>query len=305
MVSAYTPNIQLEEPARGDQVGTWDVPVNNNMTVIDSVVGAVTSISLNNSPVVLTGAQFQSRMIAFNSTLTGSVAITFPTSFTKSYEIFNRCTGSSAFIITLRTTVAGSYVVCAPPGEIVEIVNIGGSMFYKNLGRVGSYLDYGGPSVPNWVAGCSIAPYLNCDGTAFNAAAYPALAMILGGTTLPDTRGRTRFNLNQGTTRLTNAISLNGDVRFAGGGDENYQAHTHANALVDLGHRHNWGPAGFAANVAGTGAGGDTPQYGTTLTQTSQNITGPMSITNVQAGTGNWGNVPPGYIGGITMIRSA
>ncbi|MEH2547137.1 hypothetical protein V1283_003782 [Bradyrhizobium sp. AZCC 2262] len=28
MVSTFTPNIQLEEPARGDQVGFWHTPVN-------------------------------------------------------------------------------------------------------------------------------------------------------------------------------------------------------------------------------------------------------------------------------------
>ena len=96
MVSTFTPNIQLEEPARGDQVGVWDTPVNNNETLTDLVVGAITTIGLNNSPVVLAAAQFQSKGITFNSTLTGSVAITFPSSFKKSYEIRNICTGSSA-----------------------------------------------------------------------------------------------------------------------------------------------------------------------------------------------------------------
>src|SRR5882724_5335614 len=117
MVSTFTPNIQLEEPARGDQAGTWDTPVNNNMTLIDLVAGAITTISLNNSPVVLAAAQFQSKGITFNSTLTGSCAITFPTSFHKSYEIQNLCSGSSAFVITLGTTAAGGQVIGCPPGE--------------------------------------------------------------------------------------------------------------------------------------------------------------------------------------------
>src|SRR6267142_6458938 len=99
MVSTFTPNIQLEEPARGDQVGVWDTPVNSNMTSLDLVAGGITTISLNNSPVVLAAAQFQSKAITFNSTLTGGVLITFPTSFKKSYEIQNLCTGSSAFVV--------------------------------------------------------------------------------------------------------------------------------------------------------------------------------------------------------------
>ena len=38
MASTFTPNIQLNEPARNDDVGTWDTPVNSNMTLIDLVV---------------------------------------------------------------------------------------------------------------------------------------------------------------------------------------------------------------------------------------------------------------------------
>src|SRR5882724_8789878 len=123
MVSAFTPNIQLEEQSRGDQVGTWDTPVNNNMTLVDKVVGAITTIGLNNSNVVLSSPQYQSKTIIFNSTLTGSVTITFPTSFIKSYEIQNLCTGTSAFTITLKTTAAGGQVICAPPGETIGVIN--------------------------------------------------------------------------------------------------------------------------------------------------------------------------------------
>ncbi len=151
MVSTYTPNINLEEPARGDYVGTWDTPVNANMTLIDLVVGGRTTISLNNSPVTLSAAQFQCKTITFNSTLTGSVAITFPSTFTKSYEIYHTCTGSSAFINTLQTTAAGCEVVACPAGEIFEVLNDGTNIRFKNLGRIGSYWDYAGSSVPNWV----------------------------------------------------------------------------------------------------------------------------------------------------------
>src|SRR5882757_1369630 len=205
MVSTFTPNIQLEEPARGDQVGVWDTPVNGNMTEIDLVVSAINTISLNNSPVVLAAAQFQSKGITFNSTLTGSCAITFPTSFKKSYEIFNTCTGSSAFVITLGTTAAGGQQIACPPGEIVDVVNDGTNIKFKNLGRVGSYWDYAGSSVPAWVSGCTVPPYLDCNASTFSAATYPSLAVILGSTTLPDFRGRAPLYLNEGTGRLTTA----------------------------------------------------------------------------------------------------
>jgi hypothetical protein len=217
MASTFTPNIQLEEPARGDDVGTWDTPVNNNTTLVDLVAGGIATISLNNSNVVLTAAQFQCSNITFNSTLTGSVSITFPTSFRKGYTIRHACTGSSAFTITLQTTGAGALVICAPPGEAADIYNDGGNMFYRNLGRVGSYMDWAGSSVPNWVSGCSIPPYLNCDGTTFSGVTYPQLAVVLGGTTLPDRRGTVGATLNQGTGRYS-AGGLNGNTNLAVGG---------------------------------------------------------------------------------------
>jgi len=220
MVSTFTPNIQLEEPARGDDVGTWDTPVNNNMTLIDLVCGAINTISLNNSNIVLTAAQYESKQITFNSTLTGSVTITFPTSFHKSYEIQNLCTGTSAFTITLQTTASGGQVIGVPPGETIDCFNDGTNFKFKNLGRVGSYWDYAGSSVPNWIGACTVAPYLDCNGTTFSSATYPALATILGSTTLPDFRGRTAHYLNEGTARLSSGgAGIDGNTLFATGGN--------------------------------------------------------------------------------------
>src|ERR1700694_1424104 len=139
MASTFTPNIQLEIPARGDQVGVWDSPVRSDLTLVDLVVGGITTIGLNNSNVVLSAAQFQSAAITFNSTLTGSVTITFPTSFTKPYRIRNQCTGSSAFTITMQTTAAGGQAICAPPGESIECANDGTNLYFHNLDRVGTY----------------------------------------------------------------------------------------------------------------------------------------------------------------------
>jgi hypothetical protein len=91
MVDTPTATINLLKPAHAGDVGTWDTPVNGNMDIVDSLTGVVTTIGLNNSNVVLATAQFQSALIVFNSTLTGSVSITFPTTYAKAYEIQNLC----------------------------------------------------------------------------------------------------------------------------------------------------------------------------------------------------------------------
>lgn len=306
MVSTFSSNIQLEEPARGDDVGTWDTPVNANMTLVDRVVGAITTISLNNSPVVLAAGQFQSKQITFNSTLTGSVAITFPTSFTKSYEIQNLCTGSSAFIITLTTTAAGGQVICCPPGETFDCFNDGTNIKFKNFGRVGSYWDFAGSSIPGWVAGCTVRPYLNCDGTAFSSATYPALAAMIG-TTLPDSRGRSRFATNQGIARVTAGISgIDGNTAFSAGGSESMQQHNHGTTDPTHFHGPNGGFTGGSAldlNINGL-AGGAISQVvvNGNLRNTAAAATG-LTINN--NGVGAAQNMPPAYIGGLTFIRSA
>lgn len=298
MVDPTTANIGLAQPTRGSDVGTWDLPVNGNSSILDLCSGGTNVIALNNSNVILASSQFQSKRLVFNSTLTGNVTITFPTSFTKSYEIQNSCTGSSAFIVTLATS-AGGQVVCAPPGEMIDVVNDGSSLIFKNLGRIGEYLDYAGLSVPAWISNCSVPPYLLCNGTAFSAGTYPALSVILGGTTLPDARGRTRYMADAGTGRITTVIAAANTVGGAGG-DQLAQAHTHVNTLSDPGHTHQI-PAGSGAQAPGNVAAQTNVNTGSFV---SQSATTGVTINNASAFSGAAQNMPPLYIGGITLIRA-
>lgn len=300
MVSIFSPNIQLEQPARGDQSSTWETPVNSNATVMDLCCGGNSAIALAGVNVILSSTQYRSRTITLTSTLTASVSLTLPTSFVKSYEILNLCTGSSAFTVTLKTTATGGQVICAPPGETSYVLNNAGNISFRNLGRVGEYWDHAGSSVPSWVSGCTVPPYLNCDGTTFSSSTYPQLAITLGTTTLPDSKGRTRFVLNQGTARVSTAISgINGDVLFASGGNEAMHQHNHG--VTDPTHTH--GHNANANTVAlGQDAGGvfnsPTPNAGTI----SNAFTG---ITINNNGAGGTQNMSPAYIGGVTMIRAA
>lgn len=311
MASTFTPNLQLEEPARGDDVGVWDTPVNGNMSLVDKVAGAINVISLNNSPVVLSAAQFQSRQITFNSTLTGSVTITFPTSFTKSYEIQNVCTGSSAFVITLLTTAAGGQFISCPPGETIECFNDGTNIKFKNFGRIGSYWDYAGSSVPGWVTGCAVSPYLNCDGSAFSAVTYPALAVILGGTTLPDQRGRYRAAINQGTGRITSGISgVDGNTALAVGSSQTV-ALTQANLPSGVNLVSNAQQVSVFVNILNTQRGSNAGTIVTGMSATGGGGTDtaayPVGGQTVPLGGSGTATpiIPPTLMGGLTLIRSA
>lgn len=303
MVSTFSSNIQLEQPAFNDQPGTWDTPVDSNWTILDRVLGGVNTISLNNANVTLLSSQFQCKTLIFNSTLTGSVTITFPTSFLKSYEISNTCTGSSAFTVTLATTAAGGQVICAPPNEFHDVHNNGTNMTFKSLHRIGRYWDYVGTSVPSWITGCTVKPYLNCDGTTFSSATYPQLTTILGSTTLPDARGRSRFTLTQTTNRITAGISgINGTVRFAAGGNESMQTHNHGVTDPSHGHGHNANIAQAPPGVDASGVGG---QHVTVPDLAAGTISAALTgIALFNAGSGGSQNMPPAYVGGLTLIRA-
>lgn len=309
-MSTFTTAKNLEQVARGGDLGTWDTPENSNWGIVDASLGQVATISLNNSNVALSTPQYQCNHIIFNSTLTGSVTITFPTTFTGAYSIQNLCTGSSAFIITMTTTAASSgFNICAPPGEIVDIFNDGTNLKYRNLGRVGSYWDYAGSSVPAWVAGCTVPPYLNCDGTTFAAATYPALATILGSTTLPDSKGRARFALGQGSGRLTSSQGgLDGTTIFAGGGQQAVTLFTsNLPAYTPVGTITNGAISMPNISFVIANAGADCPGGGSVGGAVTPNFSqGTSTFTgNAQGGTSFPSeNVPPGFISGLMMIRA-
>jgi microcystin-dependent protein len=279
-------------------------------------LGQIATTALNNTPVILNSAQFQCAQLVFNSTLTGNVSITFPTSFTGPYIIQNNCTGSSAFVITLQTTVAGGQIVGCPFGEIFDVFNDGTNIKFRNFGRIGRYEDWMCSSAPAWISACTVPPYLTCDGSAFSSAAYPTLTVLLGGTTLPDPRGRARLTLDGGTNRITSSNSgFSGTTIGAAGGSETV---TLSSATIPI-----TIPAGTVTmntlNASNRGVSATTGSVvimvnppNATLANTdlvSGGYVVPTSTSFTFAGTPFGGglahqNVQPSYVGGITMVRA-
>lgn len=308
-----TPNKALEQPARGSNVGVWDTPVNANMGIIDNSFGGVATIPLVATDVTLSPSQYQCTFITLTGALSANVSVIFPPvgSF---YTIQNLTTNTSAFQVTLKTT-AGGQVIGAPWGETVDIMTDTSHTRYKNFGRVGTYWDYAGSSTPAWVTLCSVPPYLMCDGGVFSSAIYPTLFTVLGGGVLPDARGRTRFNLNGGTARLTSTGGIDGDTRLAAGGSgtgltvaqANLPAITIVSSVTDPGHTHIGtanslsGGAGGSATPSGA-AGGGASTFGVTISSCTTGIT----VNTPLGGSGTpLASVSPGFVGGICMIRAA
>lgn len=303
-MSTFTTAKNLEQVARGGDVGTWDTPENSNWGIVDAALGQAATIGLNNSNVALSSPQYQCAELIFNSTLTGSVAITFPSTFTGPYIIQNLCTGTSAFTITLQTTVAGGQVVGCPGGDSFNVINDGTNIKFHNIGRIGTYWDYAGSSVPNWVSACTVPPFLNCDGTTFSSATYPVLAMVFGGTTLPDRRGMTGYTLNQGTGRVTSASGgLDGNTLFANKttasviGTSNLPAYTPSGSVTGSVN------IPYTATLLGFAAGGINLTVALNGSQTLSLNSGTL-VGNAQGGVSNPMPVTPSVVYGISMVRA-
>lgn len=300
-----TTNIKLSTPPHGANVNTWDAdPVNNNAVILDAVFGSVTSKGLTNANVTLSATEAQVSVLRFSGALSGNVAINVG-AVIKSWIVENTCTGG--FVVTM--TGGSGNVVGVPPGSS-QVYWDGTNVSFVNLGKIGEYWDYGGSAVPAWVAACSVPPYLLCDGSTFSSGTYPLLAAILGTTTLPDSRARSRIPLDSGAGRVTTAGSgIDGSTRFASGGAQNVsltsgQLAAHGHGVNDPQHQHfvRASGNGFAGGGAGVGIISIGPAGG--IPGLSDSAATGISIQNTGNGDAH-NNMPPAYVGGVTMIRGA
>ncbi len=153
--------------------------------------------------------QSQNAILRFTGTITTNVVVTLPL---PGFYIVENLTQTAGGGLLFRAIGVGEVISTDQP-SCQHIYNDGTNVRFVNLPPVGSYLDVCNSTVPAWISGCTKAPYLLCDGSTFSGATYPYLVGKLGGTTLPDFRGRSRFYLNGGTNRITSGVSgINGDV---------------------------------------------------------------------------------------------
>ena len=323
-----TSNIALAVPTRGSNVNTWDIPLNGNSTAIDGFIGGVQTISVSNANITLTApsgsvtpaggpTQAQNAVLRFSGVLTAAVQVTLP--FPGYIIIENLTTG--AFVLSFRAIGSGQ-VIATAQGSTRHIYNDGTNVKFVNLPDPGTYWDLATSSVPTWLAACTVPPFLNCDGTTFSATTYPALAALLGGTTLPDLRGGSRATLNQGTNRITTAGSgIDGNTLLSIGGAQT-QTLTAAQipqivSLNNASPSYNLSSGATSGGVTDIGVVGEsTPGGGFGFNAVSSEgnigVTGFTTITantlsTISSNTGGGAHpiMPPTTISGITLIRAA
>lgn len=304
-----TTNIALSVPAHGANVDTWDAdPVNNNSQILDNAFGGITSLSLSATSTTLNTTASQAAILQFSGILTANVTVTLA-AIIKSWTVLNLCTGTG----TLTLSTGTGQVLGLPPGNPVDVFSNGTNLRFKNLGNISQYEDWSVSSIPAWVSACTIPPYLLADGSTYSSTVYPALFLLTGTTALADGRGRSRAALDGGTGRITTGGSgIDGTAKLSAGGSQTaaldatqMPAHTHSASVTDPGHNHtiNGLPARGGTLSSGATAGGVTMATNEGALQAAS--TG-ISVSNSTSGGGLAHiNMPPTYIGGITVVRAA
>lgn len=77
-MSSFTTNKNLEKPANGEYVNTWNVPLNTDMNIIDAALGAVTSLNATSGSANLTSTQYANLAISVTGAMSANVVYTIP-----------------------------------------------------------------------------------------------------------------------------------------------------------------------------------------------------------------------------------
>jgi len=258
MTSTFTGNKYLEEPANGDYVNLWNIPNNNNFTVIDAALGrqatvTVTGVSttqtlnavvgspITNGAITIGIFQYQCQTLIFTGTLGVNLTYLIPSGVSGMWNVYNATSGAYTLTIASAGSVAGGVTI--PQGSRAQILCDGGVSYGVTVATtsslpVGTINAFAGTTAPSqW--------YL-CYGQSLSTTTYSALFSAIGYTyggsggsfNVPDLRGRTLAGLdNMGGTNANRLSSvLSSTTLGAAGGDQNLQAHAHG--VNDPGHSH-------------------------------------------------------------------
>lgn len=202
MTSSFTANKSLEQPANGDYVNTWQIPVNGDMSILDYALGG--SVQLNVVGLAagihaLTLTQYQPPIIIITGALTANINYQFPAGVGGGWSVYNNTSG--AHTVTFSSATGGGTTVTLTQGYTTSIICDGTNVGLANTtptttagptyGNVNLYLNAGDSTYDGAIARALAATNL----------AYFPIGPALGGTSY----------LTTSTIALSSGQSLNGD----------------------------------------------------------------------------------------------
>lgn len=221
MVSTFTTNKGLIKPANGDDIDTWDVPVNADWDITDKALGGslVINVVAVSGTVALTLTQYQNLTITFSGLLTSNVNYQLPSGVGGNFYFFNNTTG--AFTVTISSAGAGSSVVL-PQGRVANAICDGTNVVFPNAptnpGGTNTQVQYNSNGL---LAGNAGFTYNGTNATIGTVSAPGALTVVgnafLGGTTsgfvgftVPAVSGSTTYTLPASDGTLNQTLTTNG-----------------------------------------------------------------------------------------------
>jgi len=101
-----SPNKGLELPANGTYIGTWDQPLNGDLTIIDTALGGITRLNATSGNATLTAAQYQPLILNVTGTIAADVTYTIPAGIGGQWVVQNLTSGG--YNVIIKTPVAFS-----------------------------------------------------------------------------------------------------------------------------------------------------------------------------------------------------
>jgi len=99
MTSTFSTNKNLELPANGDYVNTWNIPVNSDMSILDAAFGGTTSLNASSGSVTLSISQYQKLILSVTGSISADVTYTIPSGVGGQWVVKNLTTGGYSVII--------------------------------------------------------------------------------------------------------------------------------------------------------------------------------------------------------------
>jgi hypothetical protein len=126
MTSTFSSNKNLELPANGDYVNTWNIPVNGDMSIIDAALGGTTSLNASSGSVTLSVSQYQKLILNVTGSIAANVTYTIPSGVGGQWVVKNLTTGG--YSVVVASAGGGSSVTVA--NNIVATVVCDGTNVY-------------------------------------------------------------------------------------------------------------------------------------------------------------------------------
>jgi hypothetical protein len=133
MTSTFSTNKNLELPANGDYVNTWNIPVNGDMSIIDAALGGTTSLNASSGSVTLTATQYQKMILNVTGSIAANVTYTIPSGVGGQWVVKNLTTGGYSVVVA---SAGGGSSATVANNTVVTVVSDGTNIYLPSNATV-------------------------------------------------------------------------------------------------------------------------------------------------------------------------